>query len=240
MTEFFGGMITDNTRWYAPRWIEGDTGERRVRHMTFDRGLIFGGCTVNGVPDQPCRGPAEEAYPEPAIDGTSNVILRSWATILALAQFPVFYDTSFEQRLIIFKRGTGAGFDLPDTRRDGSPNCAYGDFTLASTVTECFETDPEEAGYATFHSDRLNQEYVAVKVQPRDTYNLELEQLGFQTLRRLIDQQARIREIDGLASPTAAELEERSELRHRLTEGESYLEYLIELQAQYGISNYLL
>ena len=241
MTEFFGGIITDQPRWYAPRWMETEEGERRVQHMTFERGLLFGGCTVNGVRNQPCRGSNEELYPEPALGGTSNVILRSWATILALAQFPVFYDSSFEQRLIIFKRGTGVGFDLPDQRRDGTANCPYGDFLVESAGTACAGpvSDPEEAGYAAFHSDRLNQDYVAVKVEPRDTYNLEIEQLGFQTLRPLIDMQNRIREIDALgAGASPAELAERSDLREKLTDGESYLEYLIDLQAQYGISNY--
>lgn len=238
ITEFFGGIITDQPRWYAPRWVETEEGERRIQHMSFDRGLLFGGCTIGGQPRQPCRGTNEELYPEPALGGTSNVILRSWATILALAQFPVFYDTSFEQRLLVFKRGTGAGFDLPDTLRDGTPNCAYGDFEVESAGAGCTVTDPDEAGYAAFHSDRLNQEYVTTKAFPSNDFNLEIEQLGFQTLRPLIDMQNRIREIDAMASPSADELAERAELRSKLTEGESFLEYLIDLQAQYGISNY--
>ena len=46
---------------------------------------------------------------------------------------------------VIFKRDTGAGFDLPDERRDGTPNCAYGDFEVESAGVGCTETDPDEA-----------------------------------------------------------------------------------------------
>ena len=239
ITEFFGGIITDNTRWYAPRWIESETGEERIQHMSFERGLLFGGCTIDGQRSQPCRGSNEELYPEPALGDTTNVILRSWATILALAQFPVFYDASFERRLLIFKLGTGAGYDLPDVQRDGTPNCAYGDFVIPESGHGIC-ADPEAAGYAAYHSDRLNQDYVAAKVRPRVDYNLEIEQLGFQTLRPLIDMQERIRDLDALPNPTSDQEHEREDLQDKLIAGESFLEYLIELQAQYGISNYLL
>ncbi len=240
MTEFFGGIITDQPRWFAPRWIEDEEGEDRIQHMAFDMGVgLFAGCTVDGRPNQPCRPPNPEYYPEPALGGTTNVILRSWATILSLAQFPVYYDASFEQRLLIFKPGTGSSFDLPDTRRDGSPNCAYGDFTIESAGTPCFETDPAEAGYATFHSDRLNQDYAATKIEQRDTFNLELEQLGFQTLVPLIQLQDRIDTLSAIPAPTADEEAELTQARRELTDGESFLEYLIDLQEQYGLSNYL-
>ena len=78
---------------------------------------------------------------------------------------------------------------------------------------------------------------MAAKVEPRDTYNLEIEQLGFQILRPLIDMQDRIDTIDAIPVPSAAERAERDDLRDKLTDGESFLEYLLDLQEEYGISN---
>ncbi len=69
---------------------------------------------------------------------------------------------------------------------------------------------------------------MAVKVRPRLAYNLEEEQLGFQLLKHLIERRDAIR--DG--TPTDDELRD-------LMQQESFLEYLIQLQAEYGISNSL-
>lgn len=224
MTEFFGGMILDDPRWFAPR-VNLVAGEPEVEHMTWYRGLALGECFVGGV-SLPCTESQDVEYPAPALEGTSNTILRSWATILALAQFPVFYDSSFEQRLIIFRKGDASGHAVPDVQADGSPACAYGERLEPSHrlvdpgVPNGCDT-AEDATYVVYNSERLHTPYVAVKVKPRLTYNLEEEQLGFQMLRRLVDMQE-----DGRTPP------------EELQRQESFLEYLIQLQAEYGISNY--
>jgi hypothetical protein len=48
----------------------------------------------------------------------------------------------------------------------------------------------------------------------------------------------RIEEIEGLASPTPDQLDEMDKRREQLQRDESYLELLIEIQRQYGISSY--
>jgi hypothetical protein len=70
-----------------------------------------------------------------------------------------------------------------------------------------------------------------VKVRPNLELNLEEEQVGFQLLRRLVDLQA---ELDVLPQGDPARAEKQRELQR----GESFLEYLIELQTAYGISNF--
>lgn len=239
ITEFFGGIITDQPSWYAPRYHE-DTGV--IEHMGWYRGLLFGTCTGPGGATRPCLPSQEEVYPTsvtPAIGGTTNIILRSWATALALAQFSVYYDASFEQRLLVFKLGDGNAHDIPDVRPDGSPACALGDFTVEpghELVSDGLErcNSLEDATYAVFNSDRLHFSYVAVKVRPRVDYNLEEEQLGFEMLANLIELQDAVRALEG-AGPSEA----LSEARERLFESESFLEYLIDLQNRYGISNFL-
>ncbi len=224
MTEFFGGMVLNDESWFAPR-VDVSGADPVVQNLSWYRGVTLGECNVGGA-RVPCRGDQATVYPGPTISDTSNEILRTWATVLALAQFPVFYDTSFEQRLIIFKLDSGGGHDIPDTQPDGSPTMAYGDGSLLGHGTAA---DPEDAQYVIYESDRFHTPYIAVRVEPSIEFNLEEQQLGFQLLRRLVDLQA-----ERNAMPPGAA---RDEVSRRLTQNESFLELLIDLQARYGISN---
>ncbi len=235
ITEFFGGIILDEPRWFAPRVVDAGGGDVDIVHMNWDRGLLFGNCQI-GSEAVPCGGNHDTEYPEPALGGTTNVVLRSWATMLALAQFPVFYDSSFEQRLIIFRLGDGTGHEIPDVQPDGSPACAYGQPLPGSAHDVVGGANPdcasaEDASYVIYSSDRLHTPYVAVKVRPRFAYNLEEEQLGFQILSRLVDLQT---ELAGAATDA-----QRLAIRREIESQESFLEYLIQLQGEYGISNSL-
>ncbi len=237
MTELFGGLILQDERWFAPRLLMRD-GEPVVQHMSWYRGLALGECVNEaGTASVPCRGSQPEVYPGPVVKGTSNEILRSWAAILALAQFPVYYDTTFEQRLLVFKAGSGVAFDIADVQPDGSPTCVYGSDGLGAGH---FVVDPavpngcdyaQDADYVVYESDRFRTPYVAVKVRPSLALNLEEEQIGFQLLRRLVDLQNEVRSFQASDPARNLKLQE-------LQQGESFLEYLIELQKAYGISNF--
>ena len=89
----------------------------------------------------------------------------------------------------------------------------------------------EEADYVVFESNRFRTPYVAVKVRPSLELNLEEEQVGFQLLRRLVDLQT---DVDALDPEDPAHPIKLGDLQR----GESFLEYLIELQTAYGISNF--
>jgi hypothetical protein len=233
MTEFFGGIIIDEDRWFAPR-VEIVDGSPVVQYLNWYRAT----CNI-ATGTAPCRPDQETVYPGTAIADTTPEILRDWATVLALAQFPVFYDTSFEQRLSVFKVDAGDSFTLPDVQSDGTPTCAYGSTSLPGTPhdTGCNEVD---ADYVVYESDRFHTGYVAVKVKPRLTYNLEEEQLGFQLLRRLVDRQNRLRVLNAIDMPTTAQRDELRRVEQDVNSNESFLEYLIDIQRQYGISAYFL
>src|SRR5690606_37236781 len=184
----------------------------------------------------PCRGPNTEVFPGSALSGTSNDVLRFYAAVFALAEFPVFYDSSWEQRLAVFKLGNADGFDIPDTQPDGSATCGLG---RAIEPGHGVCTEPEASDYIVYESDRLHVAYVAVKVRPRLEYNLEEEQLGFALLLQMTQNQERIRELDLIADRTA---DEEAELRRRqreLERNESFLETLIEVQRIFGITSWL-
>ena len=233
MTEFFGGIMIDDPAWYAPR-VEMVDGEPRLQNMSLFRDAYA--CTVDGRRTV-CRGPQSEVYPGSVVGDTVNPILRDWGTMLALAQFPVFYDTSFEQRVQIFKLSSGEGWDIPAVQPDGSPTCAYGDFAVdPAHDTGC---TAEDADYVVFDSVRFHTPYIAVKVRSRLEFNLEEEQIGFYMLQKAVELQEEVETLRAITDPTDAELAELYAKEDQLHKTESFLEYLIDLQRRYGISSYL-
>jgi hypothetical protein len=244
MTELFGGYILDDPEWYAPRIVTpAGGGDPQIQYVNWFRGTDIrgGGCRnpTTGVLG-PCRPATEDAFPNPVIEDVSNDILRVYATVFALNEFPVFYDTSWERRLAIFALGSGDGFTIPDTQRDGTPTCAYGPVTTSpGHASGCAA---EDADYITYTSDHLHSTYVAVKIRSRDTYNLDEEQLGFEYLLELSTTQDRVRVLvarQAAGTATAAELRELARLQESLASNESYLAQLIELQRIFGINSYL-
>jgi hypothetical protein len=206
--DLFGGLIMRNPRQYAPRYENGT-----LSYMSLFR--MFGDRANN-----------DTAYPAPAIDGTDTEVLRDIATIEALSEFPVYYDTSFEQRLLVFKLGSGDGYTIPTTRKDGTPTCKYGD-------ANCDKPD-----YIVYESDRLHTAYVAVVVDPEETGKIDEQQLAFQLLKGLSERQARLRELRANQARTPDEQTEFERLAPGVERDESFLEYLIELERQLGISSY--
>lgn len=238
MTELFGGFAIDDPTWMAPRLRVDAAGDPQVYYLNLTRTSAFGQCRNPTTGELiPCDGPASERYPDPALLGTSNEILRVFAAIFALAEFPVFYDPTFEAKLSIFKLDNADGFTIPDVQQDGQPTCAFNQAIPGSGHAIC--TDPEEADYIVYVSDRLHTPYVAVKVRQRLTYNLEEEQLGFQLLLRLYNQQERVRELEALPTLTDAQRAELNQLRVQLQNGESFLETLIEVERAFGLTSWL-
>lgn len=212
IVDLFGGLISRNPRQYAPRY-NADS-ETPVEYISAFRN--FGTRVTN----------QDTTYPAPAIDGADSETLRDFATISALAEFPVFYDTSFEQRLLVYKLGSGDGYKIPETRRDGTPTCAYG-------AEGC-----EKPDYIVYESDRLHTSYVAVVIDPGETGLDNEQQVAFQLLLRLSKRQGDIRALSALSERTDEQEQELSRLQESLQRDESFLEYLIELERQLGISSY--
>lgn len=233
MTELFGGYVLNEPRWTAPRvrMVGGEPHVYYMNHLRLECRDAMSGDIV------PCDGGPTERFTDPPILGTSNDIQRLYAAIFSLAEFPVFYDPTFENRLAVFKLDNADGFTIPDVQMDGDVTRAYNMAIPGSghDVTN----DPEQADYIVFVSDRLHTPYVAVKVRPRLTYNLEEEQLGFQLLLRLHRLQERVRELEALPSLTDEQRQELNRKRAELTRGESFLEALIEVQRIFGLTSWL-
>ncbi|MEY4576268.1 MAG: hypothetical protein RL701_971 [Pseudomonadota bacterium] len=210
IVDLFGGLISRNPHQYAPRY-----------RTDLDGSIQYLSSLRRGT-----RGNQETTYPQPAIDGVDTETLRDFATIQALSEFPVYYDTSFEQRLLVFKLGSGDGYTIPDKRRDGSPTCRDGD-------AGCTKPD-----YIVYDSDRLHTSYVAVVIDPEETNKLDEQQVSYQLLKRLSNRQGTIRDLTAKANRSDDEQGQLDRAKSDLERDESFLEYLIELERQFGISSY--
>lgn len=242
MTEFFGGHIIGDDAWFAPRITQDSAGADVVQYVRWDRGSCTDPTSGQRVP---CRGATAETYPSPPVADTSNQILRIWATIQALAQFPDYRDPSFERRLAVFPLGSGGSFRLNETQPDGGDTCVYRSprdvaegrtsITLTTGAATC--TDVADSDYITYASDRLHQVYVAVKVRSRLTYNLEEEQIGFQFLLRLNGLQDRINELLDLGAGISTEQRaELTRLQSTIVDEENFLATLLQLQNVFGVN----
>jgi hypothetical protein len=211
--DLFGGLILRNPKAYAPRVTFDDNAQPLVHYLALYRDNAS---TSN-----------EESFPDPAIDGTDTETLRDAAAIQALSTFPIFYDTSFEQRLLVFRNGSGDGYKIPATHVDGTPTCGFDD-------AGCKIPD-----FITYDSDRLHTTFVAVVIQPDPQRGIDEQQLGFQLLLRLRNKQDRVRELAAKPAPSADEQSELLQDRLDLQREETFVNYLIELERTYGISTYL-
>jgi hypothetical protein len=211
--DLFGGLVLRNPAAYAPRVDFKASGKATVQYLSTYR-------TAG-------RGNMEQTYPTAPIDGTDSEVLRDIAAIEALRTFPIFYDTSFEQRLLVFKLGSGEGYEIPTERADGSATCAWG------------EAGCDTPDYITYDSDRLHTTYVAVLLDASADAETDEQQLGFQLLRRLSELQQKVRDLRALPAPDAEQQERLVTLREELERDESFVEYLIELERAFGISTFL-
>jgi hypothetical protein len=234
MTELFGGYIIDDPSWYAPRVTDVDaSGRPSIEYVNLYRGQ----CRPAGAL-VPCRPDIRDAYTDPVLSGTSNDILRTYAAVYALSEFPVFYDTSWERRLSVFTLDNGDGWTIPNVQTDGTATCGYRATIPGSTHLVCASADA--ADYIMYTSARVNTTYVAVKVRTEiDDPGMEQEQLGFEMLLRLTQASDRIAVLTDGRVLTAAERIELTNLQEQLVHDESFLVTLIELQRIFGISSWL-
>ena len=238
MTELFGGYIINDDRWFAPR-VDLSGPEPVVQLINYYRGR----CILDDGSIGPCRDSNEATFTGPAIGNTSSEVLRIYAAVYALAEFPVYYDTTWEQRLSIFKLDNADGFTIPDFQRDGSTTCGYGGIVPGSAHDDCTPAPgadeatrraaAEEANYIMYQSARLHTTYLAVKAYPNIDNNLEEEQLGFQLLFHLTELQQEVQQLEA----SGTDPDRLRELQARLYSDESFLDALIEVQRIFGITS---
>lgn len=238
MQQIWNGMIRGFPQAYMPRIVceagEGaDCDDPRLLYMDFYRG----DCSQ----PETCRpNPAEVTYAGlPVLDGGGSLSLQIYAALFGLQEFPVFFDTSFQNQLFICIEGQG----------------------------DCFEPDGEAVegeDYVRYTSDRYRRSFIAYQVEPAVGVG-EQTSIGFAMVEEARDSSAllsvllRLRETDpeyafdqldpadlefaeslGYDLPTApADVEaEITRIDNRVIELESFFNQIIELERDLGIQGF--
>lgn len=234
MQQIFQGIIQDEPESISPRVACGSTSEPNV---CVDPSIVYmdfyrGDCSQ----PETCRpDPVEETYAAlEVLDGGSSVLLQYLAAVLALTDFPVFFDTTFQNQLFICVEGEGDCF-VPS---DGSV---------------------EGVDYVQHRSSRFGKTFLAFQIEPTSSVPNQ-ESIGFNMVSEAADNAFAIdvlgrlaegevvpqSELDDLvergfrAPPTAEEaLLDRTSVDRRQRDLESFFFQLIDLQRQLGIASYL-
>jgi hypothetical protein len=248
MQQIFQGLILDQPEAVAPRVTCGSgtfprCNDPRIVYMDFYRGDCSNPAT--------CRPDPVENYESlEVLDPGSISTLQFLAAVFALSDFPVFFDTSFQNQMYVCIKGNGNCFE-PDA----------GDVPYEEGM------DENDADFVEYFSERYGKTFVARQVEASVGVPNQ-RSLGFEMVRRAretafifrmlrtyigefggtpnninnltADERARLAAL-GYTIPTdSARLgEEVDRFDGWLREQESFFFQLIQLQSQFGIGSYL-
>jgi len=234
MQQIFQGIIQDEPESISPRVAcdpispPGSCDDARVVYMDFYRG----DCTQ----PETCRpDPVEETYADlDIIDGGSSVLLQYLAAVFALSDFPVFFDTTFQNQLFICVEGEGDCFVPSEGSVEGVDFVRHSSSRFGKTFL-AFQIEPSIA--------IPNQESIGFNMVSEASNNAFV--IGI--IERLADgetvPQGELDELDarGYRVPLNATeaFADLNSLDRRQRNLESFFFQLIDLQRQLGIASYL-
>jgi hypothetical protein len=237
MQQIWNGMIRGFPSAYMPRILCDSGGTAcsnpRVVYMDFYRG----DCSKA----ETCRpNPADVTYGGlPVLDGGGSLSLQIYAAAYGLQDFPVFFDTSFQNQLMVCIEGQG----------------------------DCFEPDPEAdegVDFVRYTSSRYKRSFLAFQVESGVGVG-EQTSIGFAMIKEARDLDAIERVLTKLPNTTPAydaeqlsaeDLATLDELKYelpdtalaidneitridnRIVDLESFFNQLIELERDYGIQSF--
>jgi len=251
MNQLFGGLILDDARLYGPRvCLEGEENPfapgTECEHDTIVYQDLWRGSSFTNSEES--RGnPYDDVYGRlPAINGGSNELLQTWAVILSLAEFPIFYDPVYEQQLYLFIEGTGESFDI----RECDDLCADLEGDELETCIDETDCTVEGEDFVRYFSERFNQSFVAFRVGRGEataalaTDSTPTVDMSFQIVGRANVLQDAIdaceEGTDECVVPAGPARQAAIEEWHRqLERTESFLLTVLDIQSSYGISSWL-
>ena len=234
MQQIFQGIIQDQPESISPRIVCDESSppsscvDPSIVYMDFYRG----DCSA----PETCRpDPIEETYAGlDIIDGGSSVLLQYIAAVFALADFPVFFDTTFQNQLFICVEGEGDCFVPSDSSVEGVDFVRHSSSRFGKTFL-AFQIEPSIA--------IPNQESIGFNMVAEASDN----SFAIDILGRLADgEPVPALELSELADrgyhvPLSVQeaLSDLSTLDRRQRDLESFFFQLIDLQRQLGIASYL-
>jgi hypothetical protein len=236
LQQIWNGMIRGFPSAYMPRIVCPGGGSAcanpRLQYMDFYRG----DCSK----PETCRPNPEVTYGGlPVLNGGGSLSLQIYAAAFGLQDFPVFFDTSFQNQLMVCIEGQG----------------------------DCFEPDPDAdqgVDYVRYTSPRYRRSFLAFQVEPAVGVG-EQTSIGFAMVKEARDLDAILNVLAKLpvtmpeydvSQLTAEDLALLDELGYELPDGalgidaeidritgrvfdlESFFNQLIELQRDFGIQSF--
>lgn len=234
MQQIFQGMIQANPETISPRLTCGSTsggvcGDPNVIYMDFYRGDCSSSATCR--PD-----PVAETYAGlDVVDGGSSLYLQYVAALYSLMEFPIYYDTTYQNQLFICVEGEGDCFQPADGSVEG-------------------------VDFVRYASDRYGKSFMAWKVEPNEDVPNQ-ESIGFNMVEEAANNAFAIGVLVQLAdgqSVPPADLNQLAALGYRVPVSpaqaasdlntidrrqqdlESFFFQLIDLERQLGIGDFLI
>lgn len=248
VNQLFGGMIGDQPDQYMPRVTCSASGafpvcnDPQIVYMNIYRGDCGRGApTANCLPD-----PITDTY-NPAthpglfiLDGGAGTLLQGYAAIFGLSQFPVYYDTTFETQTFLCVEGEG---DCQATV--GAPGVNYVRYTSdrLSQSYLAWQVDPNQSQIRQHSiSFEMVQEaandaiiYQALQVYRGDFGGAPYSAANFAGPFAGIP--AQLTALGYTISPVTTQVDtEIDRLYGRIGDLESFFNYLIQLEREYGIT----
>ena len=235
MSQLFGGLILDDPELFGPRVCEAGQphpymeGERCERDTIFYQDMWRGPFMFTGDYSDARGNPYDELYASmPSLSGGSSELLRTWALIFSLAEFPVFYDTAYEQQMYLFVEGTGDSFEI-------------------RTCEEYPDDDQclvEGVDFTRYFSDRFNVSFISFEVEPEYSWEPDSINTSYRIVSRAQQLSADIEACEeGLPEcPVAAGPAREAALEDwavELEQTESFLITILDIQQTYGIAAWL-
>lgn len=237
MQQIFTGMIRGNAAAIAPRVICGNgagPGARcedpRLQYMDFYRGDCSKGCPPNQT---------DMTYAsQPALDSGGNVTLQVYAALAGLSEFPVYFDTTFQNQLFVCIEGQADCYEPGSKAVEGTDYVRYTSPRYRRTFV-AFQVEPTQAV-----SNQTSIGFAMVKeAKELDTILAALEKVRDGEMPNspdnLSDEDRAALSALGYEVPTTppAIRDEITRVSRKVADLESFFNQLIELQRQLGIQN---
>jgi len=240
VNQMFRGMIGDQPDQYMPRVVcRGGTFPDCLSPQLVYMDFYRGDCVTPG--STTCRpNPADVTYRDlRVIDGGDSYLIQSYAAIFGLSEFPVYYDTTFQTQLYMCVEGQGDCMTPPPDAREGidyvrhTSNRFFKSFLAWQLNPASGAVEQQSVAFAMvlearnsalilqslreYRGDFGGPPYTAANV----TRQAELDAIGY-GLPAATDTDTIAREIERLDA--------------RVQNLESFFNYLIQLERQFGIN----
>jgi hypothetical protein len=235
MQQIFTGMIRGYPQAYMPRIVcngsssSSKCNDARLLYMDFYRG----DCSK---PETCLPNPADVTYAGlPILDGGASITLQVYAAIYGLSDFPVYFDTTFQNQLFVCIEGQADCYQ-PDAKSvEGKDYVRYTSPRYRRNFI-AFQVEPTQAaeqtsiGFAMVKEARdLNLVFETLSKTNAGTTKFSLGNLSDADRKALSDIAYQMPTTSGAVK------DEIDRVQNRVIDLESFFNQLIELQRSYGI-----